>query len=191
MNGQLLRRIAVEKRGIVLPIVIGAAAAVLLYVLVVLPVGRKAQAYEREARQARDTLRLARQDAANARALVTGKSEAETELQRFYADVLPQTQSAARSVTYLRFAQIARDADVRAERGSAEVTHEKGSALAKLTSTFTLSGDYRDVRRFIYALETAPEFVVLEDVSLARGRNDSALAVNLRVATYFRASDAD
>ena len=34
-----------------------------------------------------------------------------------------------------------------------------------------LEGDYRDVRRFIHKLETAPEFVVIEDVGAGAGRD--------------------
>ena len=33
-----------------------------------------------------------------------------------------------------------------------------------MTITY-LEGDYREIRRFIYRLETAPEFVVLENVA--------------------------
>ena len=57
---------------------------------------------------------------------------------------------------------------MRLEHGTNTVKHEKGSNLSKLTTNYTLSGDYRDVRRFIYSIETAPEFIVLENVSLRR-----------------------
>ena len=71
--------------------------------------------------------------------------------------------------------------------------HEKGSQLSKLTTTYTLTGDYRDVRKFIYSLETAPEFIVLENVGLtsATGEQQQArgLAMNLEIATYFRSGD--
>jgi hypothetical protein len=51
-----------------------------------------------------------------------------------------------------------------------------------------LSGDYRDVRRFIYALETTPEFIVLENVNLnsAGDTQDRGLAMTLNIATYYR-----
>ena len=58
---------------------------------------------------------------------------------------------------------------------------------------YTLSGDYRDIRRFIYALETAPQFVVLERVGLT-GSNDAqaqsrGVAMTIDMATYFRTGD--
>jgi hypothetical protein len=91
-------------------------------------------------------------------------------------------------------AQLAKQANVRLEHGANAVSHEKGSRLSKLTTTYTLTGDYRDVRRFIYSLETAPEFVVLENIELTsageQAQSGRSLAVNLDIATYFRTDDA-
>ena len=60
------------------------------------------------------------------------------------------------------------------EHGTNAVKHEKGSQLSKLTTTYTLTGDYRDVRRFIYSLETAPEFIVLENIGADVGAGRTA-----------------
>ena len=172
-----IQRIVVEKRSLLLPLAIAAGATVLLYAVVVYPLGRKVSANEVAARQTREALRLARQDHQSARALVTGKAQADVELQKFYKDVLP------------RVAQIARQANVRHQRIASEPSKEKGSDLNKLTSVFVLTGDYRDVRRFLYALETAPEFLVLEHVALQSGeqQRERGLSVQLQVATYYRA----
>ena len=43
--------------------------------------------------------------------------------------------------------------------------------------TMVLEGEYRDVRRFIHALETAPEFVVIEDVALVQGERNAPLTL--------------
>ena len=80
----------------------------------------------------------------------------------------------ARKLTYTRLAQLAEQANVTLEHGNNAVTHEKGSQLSKLTTTYSLSGDYRDVRRFIYSLETAPEFIVLENVGLTSAPDEGA-----------------
>ena len=73
------------------------------------------------------------------------------------------------------------------------IARVKGSALSKLTTTYTLTGDYRDVRRFIYSMETAPEFIILEDVGLTSAGGEQAasrtLAMNLAIATYFRSGN--
>ena len=47
------------------------------------------------------------------------------------------------------------------------------------------------MRHFIYSLETAPEFIVLENIGLsrARGAQERGLTVKLDIATYFRAGN--
>ena len=40
--------------------------------------------------------------------------------------------------------------------------------------TLIVSGEYGNVRRFIHQLETAPEFLVLESVSVMRPRGSRA-----------------
>jgi type IV pilus assembly protein PilO len=185
-------RVTSEKRRIVLPLVVAIVANVLLYVVVVFPLGRQVARAEAEARTQHELLNKARQDHRSAKATVKGKQEADEALQKFYKEVLPTSPSVARTLTYTRLSQLAEQANVRLEQGANAVEHEKGSTLSKLTTTYTLAGEYRDVRRFIYSLETTPEFVVLENVALtspgqqAPGRG---LAVKLDIATYFRSAD--
>ena len=53
-----------------------------------------------------------------------------------------------------------------------------------------LSGAYRDIRRFIHALETAPEFVVIEEIVLSQGDETEAREVlSLVLSTYYRDDD--
>lgn len=188
------QRVLTEKRAIVLPLVIAVAANVALYALVVFPLGRQVASAQAEATTQHQLLGRARLDYQSAKATVSGKQQADSALQKFYKDVLPANPSAARTLTYTRLAQLAKQANVHLEHGANAVKHEKGSQLSKLTTTYTLTGDYRDVRHFIYSLETAPEFIVLENVALT-SPNDQApggrgLAVNLDIATYFRSGDA-
>jgi Tfp pilus assembly protein PilO len=187
-----LRRILADKRRLVLPLALAAAANVLLFVVLVFPLGRQVASAEVESQQQRELLRNARQDAASARATVQGKQQADVSLRKFYQDVLPANASAARGITYRRLSQLARESNLRLERGTNEPKREKDSNLEKITTTYTLSGDYRDVRRFIYALETSPEFMVLENVALTApsDERERGLSVRLDVATYYRANNA-
>ena len=58
----------------------------------------------------------------------------------------------------------------------------------KFTYRASLSGEYRNIRRFIHALETAPEFLVLENVELSQGETEGRdLNVLVQIATYYRA----
>ena len=103
-----------------------------------------------------------------------------------------RTASAAQRVTYLRLAQLAQAANVQLERGANGIkTAEEQLAGRSSSTTYRAVGRLRDVRQFIYSLETAPEFIVLEDVSLASGGVDAGetLSVQIDVSTYFRADD--
>ena len=52
-----------------------------------------------------------------------------------------------------------------------------------------MSGRYEDLRRFIYDLETAEEFLFIEDLELARSGSAQGqpLTFNIKIATYLRA----
>jgi hypothetical protein len=186
----LNERIFREKRHLILPLVIAVIVNVVAYAVVVFPLGRQVSSADGEMRYERDMVQQARREYDAARATVAGKQQADVSLRQFYSDVLPPTASAAQRVTYLRLAQLARDANVRLERGSNSIKREKNSTLSKVSTDYMLSGDYRDVRAFIYSLETAPEFVVLENVSLSSDQQaEHTLSVQIDVATYFRSSD--
>jgi type IV pilus assembly protein PilO len=188
------QRLLTEKRAVLVPILLGIIANVALYAVVAFPLQRQVASAELEAHRQRDQLNKVRLDYQSARATVSGKEQADAALQKFYKDVLPADQSLARRLTYTRLSELAKQASVRLEHGSNGITHEKGSTLSKLTTTYTLTGDYRDVRRFIYSLETAPEFIVLEHVALTSDgeqQQNRGLAVNLDIATYFLRSADD
>lgn len=188
-----MSRVMAEKRHLIVPLVIAVVANALLYAVVVFPLGRQVTSAEEEAHLQHQQLNRARVDYQSAKATVAGKQLADAALQTFYKDVLPADQSIARKLTYTRLAQLAKQANVKLEHGVNGVQHEKGSTLSKLTTTYMLSGDYRDVRRFIYSLETAPEFIILENIGLTASTGEQAqarsLAMNLEIATYFRDSD--
>lgn len=188
-----MSRVMAEKRRLVLPLILGVIANVVLYALVVFPLGRQVASAQDEARLQHEQLYRAQADQKSAKATVAGKQQADFALQKFYKDVLPASAGIARKLTYTRLAQLARQASVSLEHGNNAVKHEKGSQLSKLTTTYTLSGDYRDVRRFIYSLETAPEFIVLENIGLTSASGEQqvkrGLAMTLEIATYFRSGD--
>jgi Tfp pilus assembly protein PilO len=190
MKGVQLRRIVHEKRAYVLPL----AAALLInagvYAFVVLPLrGRVADA-EGRAAAAETASRMAERDRAAARATVVGKERAAAELKKFYGEVLPADFAGARRVLYLRISQIAREANLQYRRLVFEEQKEaekRPSDLRKLTASVVLEGNYESVRRFIYQLETAPEFIVIENVSLAmRSEGSTPLVLTVVLSTYYR-----
>ena len=183
------KRIIHDKRRLIWPLALVLVANVAVLALVVYPLSKKVAAGEQEAEAASTELLAARRDYANARATVTGKNQADSELAKFYDDVLPPDMSGARRITYLPLEQFARQAKLRLDRQTAEYEEIRGSSLVKYTQTAILIGEYRDIRRFIHRIETAPEFVVIENVALAQNETESNRGINvtLQLATYFRA----
>jgi hypothetical protein len=181
------RRILREKRKLVVLLTAGALINIGLFALVVLPLSNRLRAAEAEAQNAAAALAASRNDLAAARATVTGKTTADAELQKFYDEVLPPDVSGARRITYLKIDQLARKANLRVGTKRFDRRVERESTLEKAVIDVSLSGDYPGVRQFIYALETAPEFLVLENVALAQGdERTRGLNVKVELATYYR-----
>jgi Tfp pilus assembly protein PilO len=189
-----LERTLAEKRRIIVPLVVGLIANVVLFVAVLFPLGRQVASAEEAQHAAHDQLNKARDDDRLAKATVSGKQQADGALVKFYKDVLPTDSSVALRLTFTRLAQLAEQANVKLEHGNNAVEKVKGSSLSKVTTSYTLTGDYRAVRQFIYSLETAPEFIVLENVTLSSANENQqqnrTLGMNLEIATYYRSGDA-
>ncbi len=117
---------------------------------------------------------------------LTGKDRAATELTTFYHSVLPSNVSSARRLVYLRLHQLARDAGMRYSRMANEIVEERTSTLTRLKTEMELAGSYPSMRAFVHQLETAPEFVVIDNVELTEDDQGGELKVKLQLSTYFR-----
>ena len=181
------RRVFVEKRLPVTIVVATIAIDIGLHVFAVYPWSVKVANASKRAETARCNLEIAKQNFAEARITMKSKTQADEELQRFYVDILPRDLAGARGVTYPRLAALARQTNLLIERRSAEPSKDEDSHLARLRTAMLLRGHYGNIRRFIYELETAPEFIVIEEVVLSEsGEADSTLVLTLGVATYYR-----
>jgi Tfp pilus assembly protein PilO len=184
----LVARILAERRAIVLPLVALALVNIALYALAVYPLSLRVQTLERRAATSRERLEAAEKEHEAARAVVSGRERADAELKTFYDDVLPPDLAGARRMTYARLAQLAREANLRYQHRSYQPDSGYKGELQKLGIVMDLSGDYDDVRAFVHELETSPEFVVIEKMTLAeRGEGDPDLTLTLHMATYYRA----
>jgi Tfp pilus assembly protein PilO len=189
-DAALGRRVLREHRRLVVPLTIALFVNVVAYAFFVYPLSQDvANIAQRDAAAERD-LAAARQEHANATGTVTGKDRAAQELARFYKDVLPRDHAAARRLT-TRVQRIAKRFNV--EFYSATVSapaRARESSLVRFTSRLELSGRYQDVRTFIHELETAPEFVVIDDVSLSEEYDEGGqLELTLQLSTYYQAAE--
>jgi Tfp pilus assembly protein PilO len=182
-----IRRIVSENRRVVWILAAALIINAALYVLLVYPLSQRVSSEQQQAGEATRQLVAARRAFESARGTVTGKKQADTELATFYRDVLPADLSGARRTMYPRLQQLAAAAnlaDFRLGFGQDNITADK---LRKLTATLNLTGDYTNIRRYLHDLETAPEFLVIESVSLTQDAEDEGnLMVTARVSTYYQ-----
>jgi len=186
--GFLLRRIAQEHRRVLVPLLVALVANLLVYALIVYPMAQRVANIEESSRAAASDLAAATREFQQATGVLTGKDRASQELTTFYTTVLPRDLSGARRLTTLRLHQLARQSELDLETITAEDAGPQGrSTLKPLKITMELVGSYADMREFIHRLEVAPEFVIIDNVSLSEGADeDGTLAVSLDLSTYYR-----
>jgi hypothetical protein len=185
----LARRVFAENRT---PIIwLGALLAVnlLVYGFGVYPLSQRvANVAERNETAAR-ALAAARLENGQAAGALTGKDQAVTKLAKFYTEVLPRDLATARQQTHLRLAQMARTHNLRYGRAESEPVLGKDSKLTQLKVELNLGGSYAGVRSFLHSLETAPQFIVIDNVTLAESQeSEDRVDVTLQVSTYFRSA---
>jgi hypothetical protein len=183
----LLKRIFVEKRAVALPLIAALLINVLVYALVVFPLAQRAAGAVDRARTGAATLQAAERDQAAALALVTGKARAEEELATFFDSVLPADRVTASRMTWARLPELARKANVRYQAGTFETEQAiKNGRVGRMHTRMVLQGDWENIRRFIYDLETSPEFLIIDSVALSQLELGKAQVLTLEVSTYYR-----
>jgi len=183
----LFRRIIAENRLVVATLSLALLANLLAYILIVRPLEAKSSGAANRATTASNSLRAAEEEMARSEGLVKGKATADQELDAFYKKVLPSDMTAARRMTYASLPALAKKAGVRyeARTTSIEAVDREGH-LEKMSIRMILQGDYNSLRQFIYGLEVAPEFVIIDDVTLVEGNGDEPLRLTIDLSTYYR-----
>jgi len=182
----LIQRVLREHRRVVVPLAVALGVNIVVYAVAVYPLSQRVANIQQRDRTAEEQLLAARRDHAQASGTLTGKDRAAAELATFYKDVLPQDLAGARRLTQLRLAQLAREAELKFVRATFEPVNEEKRTLTQLRIEMVLSGTYSDVRAFIHDLETAPEFVVVDNIELGQGAESGPLSVTLHLSTYYR-----
>ena len=183
----LWKRVLSEKRALIVPLVLGLLGNIAAYGLWVYPLGVKSAGAADRAAAAARSLQLAERELAGARELVTGKSRADQELTTFFEKVLAPSLPAARDLTYATLPSLAKKSNVRLLDRRFEVEKpEKNARLGLLKVHTAWQCDYESFRQFIYALESAPPFVIIDDVSLAQNDPSKPLMLVIELSTYYR-----
>lgn len=183
-----LRRIFEDKRRLVIPVLAGLALNAVLLAAVVYPLRARVRSTEARAEAAAQQLQAAERDDADARGLSEGRDRTDQALKAFYKDVLPASHAQARQATFLRLTQLAEQHNLEPSRRSTDPAKDRESSLARVQIAMTLKGNYEDIRRFIYHVESGSDFVVIDSVAL-RQENDAngPLTLTLALSTYYLA----
>jgi hypothetical protein len=185
---RLVRRVVQEHRRAVVLIASGLVLNLLLYAVAVRPWERSVANIKQSTEAAEQAKMAAETDFNRANGTLTGKDRASKELATFYSTVLAQDLSGARRLTFGRVQRLAEQFRLDYQGSRYEPVEERESTLTKLKASVELTGTYGNMRSFIHAIETAPEFVVIENISLAEGSNEGSLRLALELSTYFRSA---
>jgi len=183
----LARRVFDENRKPITWLAAGLVLNVLVYAFGVYPLSQRVANVSQRNDTAAKALAAARQENQQASGALTGKDQAVTKLDKFYTEVLPRDLASARALTHVRLAQLARMHNLRYERAQSEPVLTKDSKLTQLKVQMSLGGSYGGVRGFLHSLETAPQFVVIDNVVLGESEGDS-LQLTLTLSTYYRSA---
>ena len=188
-RGALVRRVLHEHRRWIWPLGVLLGVNALAVVLGVLPMSRAVASAEQRAAAATADARVAASELADASAARDGRDTATRELASFRTEVLPKSVGDARRLLQLKVAQLARTHDITFARSIATPEGIRGSQLGRLQATIELVGRYRDVRQFLYELETSKDFVIVDSIVLSEGEDASSpLDLTLSLSTYFLAA---
>ena len=183
-----LARIVSEHRRVLLPLGALLAINIGVLVLLVLPLRSAVNSGGVRAEESGRVLVAARAELAAAEATRDGLAQATRDLDRFYREVLPADFSAAQRLTHSRLSLLARSHDVVFLQSSTTPETLRDSTLDRLVVTYNLTGDWEDVQRLVHAIETLPEFVLIDNLVLSEtGEGNTSLSLSLSVSTYFRA----
>jgi Tfp pilus assembly protein PilO len=182
----LLQRIAREKRFLLIPLLVLLVVNLIVYLAIVRPMGNRSAGAAESAAAAKAAVAAADHEQAAAKELVAGKARADEALNAFYQKVLPANLTAARRMTYSSLPALAQRTKVRYEtRRFDPVEPEKDARVGGLKIRMVLQGEYANLRQFIYQLESAPEFVIIDDMTLTEGNTGEMLTLHLDLSTYY------
>ena len=185
----LWRRVLTERRTVVVPLLAAFVLNIGALILGVLPLRQAVKSAEDASVSARLSLAAAKLADKNAKDARAGKDRADAEMKKFYSEILPRSFQEAKTIAVFWLEKTARESRVSLKSGTyTEKLQQEPSTLVRVTGKATLVGEYADIRRFLYEVETAEQFVVIESLELSTAgtvQSGNLLEVSLDIATYY------
>ena len=116
--------------------------------------------------------------------------KARDDMKHLAGDILSTRQRRMVGVQ-LEVAKLAREFGIALDRVKYENEPLDNGALERFAIVVPLSGGYTALRKFIQSVESSDNFLVIERVALDAGKSTEILELNITLATYFIAPDAD
>jgi hypothetical protein len=182
----LLRRIAAEKRWWLWPLAALLALDLVGYFVVVRPMAEASSGAGVRATEAAGARRSAEQIFAAAELRQNAQRQALTDLEAFHREMLPGSLAEARRMTYANLPALADQSGVSYRRRRSEVAPaDEDSRLMRLTTVVEFAGNYGNLRDFIHQVELAPEFIVIDDMTITEVNPGEPLGLVLTLSTYY------
>ena len=116
--------------------------------------------------------------------------KARDEMKRLAGDVLSTRQRRMIGVQ-LEINRLAKSFGIASDQVHYENESVDNGALERFGSVVPLAGGYADLRKFIQAVESSDNFLVIERVALGSGKSSDVLELDITLATYFISPDAN
>lgn len=123
-------------------------------------------------------------------AYVASLTTARDDMKRLASDVLSTRQRRMIGVQ-LEVAKLVKEFGIALDRVQYENETLDNGALERFGIVVPLAGGYTNLRKFIQAVESSDNFLVIERVALGAGKSADVIELNITLATYFIAPDAD
>ena len=115
---------------------------------------------------------------------------ARDDMKKLAQDVLSTRQRRMIAVQ-LEIAKLVREFGIAFDRVQYENEPVDNGALERFAIVVPLAGGYTNLRKFIQAVESSDNFLVIERVALGTGKSTELIELNITLATYFIAPDSD
>jgi Tfp pilus assembly protein PilO len=116
--------------------------------------------------------------------------KARDDMKHLAGDVLSTRQRRMIGVQ-LEVAKLAHEFNVALNRVQYQNDPVDNGALERFGVVIPLAGGYTNLRKFIQSVESSDNFLVIERVALGTGKSTDVVELNITLATYFIAPDAD
>jgi Tfp pilus assembly protein PilO len=123
-------------------------------------------------------------------AYLASMTKARDDMKRLSLDVLSTRQRRMINVQ-LEVAKLVREFGIALDRVQYENETLDNGALERFGIVVPLNGGYTNLRKFIQAVESSENFLVIERVALGAGKSADVVELNITLATYFIAPDAN